>query len=95
MMFHRSADVAALLDRLLAVPVGARVTWGDLSDTLGRDASARRHLVYAAMRIALREHGAVFASIRDVGYQRLEPKLAVREIGYVSRRGIARRARRA
>lgn len=66
-----SAEVRALADRLLATPVGETVGYDALSAAIGEDVRERRYLLLAAIRAAGREAGALFASIKSVGYQRL------------------------
>jgi len=92
-----SPDVRALIAHLAAVPVGGIVTLDDMAAVIGRDMADHRHLYYSAARILMRETGAVFASIRKVGYERLSAARAAEIIGPASRsriRGTAMRGKR-
>jgi hypothetical protein len=91
-----SADARRIADLLSAVPRGELITYAGISAAIGRDVRVLRHLIYAAMRVAERESGAVFASERGKGYRRLAPTEIVR-IGATARariRGVARRGKR-
>lgn len=90
-----SPETQALYDRLRMIPLGEEVTYAALSEVIGRDVAgvARSHL-NSALRIALREDGAAFKTIRGVGLQRLLPEQAP-EIGAAARRKITRASRKA
>jgi hypothetical protein len=64
-------EARALVDLFTAASVGAVVTYADMSAAIGRDIHARRHLIPRAMTLAAKEAGAIFGSVRGVGYQRL------------------------
>lgn len=66
-----SADVRALTDRLLATPVGQVATYAELSEAIGADVLKRRYLVLAAIRAAARDAGALFSSVKGIGYKRV------------------------
>ena len=89
-----STEVRAIADRLAAVPVGETVSYGDLSEALGADVRVRRYLVLAAIRATNVEAGAIFGSVRGVGYKRL-PAEDAHMVGALTRRRIRRAARRA
>jgi hypothetical protein len=89
-----SPDTRALADRLVATQVGDTITFGQMSDAIGRDIAARRHLIPRAIAIAAREAGAIFGSIRGVGYRRLEPAEA-HILGAHARQRLRRSTRRA
>ncbi len=92
-----SADARALADLLIAEPVGSIVTLERLSKTIGFPIAARRHALYAAIRVAEREAGAVFTCERGIGYRRLSVQEIADQVGSTARhriRGTARRARR-
>lgn len=89
-----SADVRALADYLLAAPVGSTVSLNALSKAIGSDVRLRRYLISKAIAVASREGGALFSTIRGVGYQRVPAEDAYL-VGAGARkrvRGISRRA---
>lgn len=90
-----SPDTAILLDALRAVPYGQDISFAELTRLLGRDVQrgARGHLS-SALRIALRDDGAAFMSVRGVGYRRIAPDQAP-EIGQAARRSLRRKSRQA
>lgn len=90
-----SADALALADMLVATPVGETATLAAMSQHIGRDVSRCRHVLYTAIRIAQREHGAVFTSVRGSGYRRLSAERVAETVGTHARATIRRRARRA
>jgi NADH dehydrogenase/NADH:ubiquinone oxidoreductase subunit G len=90
-----SADARAVADLLIACPIDGTVTLADMSAAIGRDITRRRHIIATACRVAEREAGAVFASVRKVGYKRLDAERAVAVVGPSARKHIARSARRA
>jgi hypothetical protein len=90
-----SAEARAVADLLLACPVGETVSLAAMSDAIGRNVTARRHIIATARRVAEREGGATFASIRGVGYQRIAAERAAAVIAPAARQHIARTARRA
>lgn len=74
MTYHASqisADVRALADALVATPVGDVIGFESLSEAIGTDIRARRYLLHQAMRVANKEVGALFSSVRGEGYKRL------------------------
>lgn len=92
-----SADTRALADHLATVPVGELATIARMSAVIGRDVDRHRHVLYAAIRVAQRETGAVFACERGAGYRRLSVEEVVQKVGSTARdriRGTARRARK-
>jgi len=66
-----SADTRAIADLLNAASYGEEVTIDAMSNAIGRDIRPVRYIALAALRVAERETGAVFATIRCVGYRRL------------------------
>ncbi|MGE4044488.1 MAG: hypothetical protein AB7F35_06520 [Acetobacteraceae bacterium] len=90
---ERNPDTGRLIDVLAAVPVGGIVSLAAMSDAIGRDIEQCRYLLYAAIRHAGREHGALFASVRGQGYRRL-PVSEIATIGRTAREKIRRTARR-
>lgn len=93
-IFELSPDTRAIADRLSTVPHGATIGLGDLSAVIGRDIRQCRHLLYAAYAVVRRETGAIFGSVRNVGYQRLSID-QVPAIGSTARKRVRRTARRA
>jgi prophage DNA circulation protein len=90
-----SADARAVADLLLACPIGETVSLASMSDAIGRDIRKHRHIIVTARRVAEREAGAVFASVRGVGYQRLDAERTVAVVAPAARKHIARSAKRA
>lgn len=88
-----SADTRTLTDRFLATPVGATIRYSDMSAAIGADIQARRHLILRAIAIASREAGAIFGSVRGVGYKRLASEDAS-VVGAHARHRIRSTARR-
>lgn len=64
-------EARALANLFAATSVGAVVTYAAMTAAIGRDIHARRHLIPRALTIAAKEAGAIFGSVRKVGYQRL------------------------
>lgn len=87
------ADTLRIIDRLKSVPRGGEITLAAISQTIGRDIANCRHLMYSAFRHVEAESGAVFASVRGVGYRRMQPDEIVK-IGQTARSRIRRTARR-
>jgi|GEM_PF-3209208 len=71
-----SAEVRALADLFGAAPIGGTVTFAAMTAALGQPIQARRYLAVRALHVCTRESGAIFGSVRSVGYQRIEPKNA-------------------
>lgn len=95
MITSLSVDARALADRLMAVPVGETITHQAISQTLGRDVTACRHVLYSAMRVARREGGAVFTIKPRIGYQRLAAEHVAATVGTAARARVRHAARKA
>jgi len=89
-----SADVRALTDRFLETPIGGTITYADMTAALGSSIEARRYLIQRALHVASRETGAIFASMRAVGYKRL-PAEDAPLLGSHARQRIRNTSRRA
>lgn len=90
-----SPDVAALVGRLITSKPGDDVVYADLNTAVGRDVvKTARYLVLRALDVAARDHGAVFANIKGVGYRRLAPEDA-HTLGATARESIRRKSRKA
>jgi hypothetical protein len=90
-----SADARRLAEALAGFPIGYLVSHAQLTRLLGRDVATCRHVLYRAMRVVQREHGAIFASVHGKGYRRLSTEGLVETVGSHARsriRGTARRA---
>lgn len=87
------AETRALVDLLVATPVGQIVTFATMSNTIGRPIGERRHLIPRAMTIAAKESGAIFGGVRTVGYQRLAAQDA-HILGHHTRRRMRNSAKR-
>lgn len=68
-----SADTRSVADVLMNCAVGETVTYSDMSKSIGRDVRRVRHIVYTAMKIANEEAGAIFDTLRGIGYVRRAP----------------------
>ena len=89
-------DTRDLADRLIAVTHGDIISWSDLSAAIDvADVRRVRWRVAAAMRVALREAGAVFATLRGIGYRRVTIDRLGSDVGQSARARIKRTARRA
>lgn len=88
-----SAETRALADLFAAAPVGETVTYAAMSAAIGRSIADRRYLALRAMTVATKETGAIFGSVRGIGYQRLAPQNA-HMLGAHARGRIRRSAKR-
>lgn len=86
-------DARALADLFKSVSVGAIVNYTDMTEAIGRNIHDRRHLIPRALTLAAREAGAIFGSVRKIGYQRLSPQEA-HILGANARGRIRRTAKR-
>lgn len=84
-----SGYISALAQLLLAAPIDGVVTHDQCSDAIGFDIKSRRYLIIAAIKVANEEAGAIFKSIRAIGYQRL--KADETHTLYIEFRGRTRR----
>lgn len=91
---ENSVDVAALVNLLRGVPIGATISYAEIERALGRPILPRRYLLHRATDILNKEAGAVFGNVRGVGYKRLEID-DVPGIGATARRAISKKAARA
>lgn len=89
---ERNADARAIKALLETIQVGETVTFDALSDAIGRGIRQSMYLFYAAAKDLNGEIGAVFASVRGVGYKRL-PGDALASVGETARRRIRRSAK--
>lgn len=72
---QRNAMVDLLVDMLLAVAPGERITNAEMIRATNLDLTGRqRHVLASARRVAQREHKLVFATIVGVGLQRSHPR---------------------
>jgi hypothetical protein len=86
-------DTRILADLLAACPFGETLTFDDFSKAIGRNINVCRYLLYRAIFVVERENGAVFASVRRVGYKRVVPD-DLHKIGQTARARIRSQARR-
>jgi hypothetical protein len=89
-----SPETRTIADRLNATEVGGIVSFAEMSAAIGRNILSRRHVIYSAMRLAEKESGAIFATIRGQGYKRLAASEVVEIVGSSARAHIRRTARR-
>lgn len=86
-------DTQAIVDLFLATPVGQTVTFAAMSAAIGQAIANRRHLIPRAIHIAARDHGAIFGSVRTVGYHRM-PAQDAHMLGAHTRHRMRRSAKR-
>ena len=89
-----SADIRVLTDALLSTPIGEVITFPELSKALGANIRARQYLVQSAIKLASKEAGAIFTSVRSVGYKRL-PAEAAAAVGSHARSRVRAATRKA
>lgn len=87
-------ETRALADLFIATEIGGVVTFAAMTAAIGQDIATRRHLMPSALSVAARESGAIFGSVRRVGYKRIAPEDA-HILGAHVRRRIRRSAKRA
>ena len=93
MNFRTNPDVRTLTDILLACSVGEIVQYPTLSKAIGADIKSRFWLVRAAIKSANKEAGAVFTTVRQVGFMRMAASQAG-SVGSTARGQIRRIAAR-
>ena len=86
-------DAVALQGLLAATPVGETCTYAAMTEAIGRDVRTCSYLLFRAVRRLNAENGALFASVRGVGYKRLQPSEA-HLLGRTSRARIRRMSHR-
>lgn len=69
--FQASAETRLLTQALEAVKPGDIITYEAMETASGADLKTNRGPLQTALRRMLRDHDAVFAAVRGVGYQRL------------------------
>jgi hypothetical protein len=79
---------------MLSTPVGEVITFFELSKALGANVKARQYLIHGAIKLASKEAGAIFTSVRSVGYKRL-PAEAAAAVGSHARNRVRSTARKA
>lgn len=68
----RTDDILSIIDLLITTPRSEVVTFEMASNRIGKDVRVRyRHILERAIRLAEREHQAVFENIRNIGYVRM------------------------
>ena len=70
--FKASIDATQIAKALSAVPVGGEITHDDMAVLCGRSFDRLRGAMSTALGIVQREKRMVFASVRGVGYVRLD-----------------------
>lgn len=88
-----SAETQILIDLLRGSAIGETITLAAISEAIGRDIGTCRGYLYTALRRVQNDDGAVFSSIRRVGYRRLPPS-EIPTIGKTARDRIRRTATR-
>ena len=90
----RTAVVRIMADRLLATQVEGICSHAELQRISGLSKAEYGYLVQTAIKLANDEAGAVYGTVRNVGYQRLPIERAA-TVGKVTRAKIKRASRRA
>ncbi len=85
-MFKASVEAQMLAEAFAETEVDEVLTYEEMSTLIGRDVREIRHVIETARRRLLRENGAVFASVRNVGVKRLSPDETVDESESVAKR---------
>jgi len=91
---QNAAEVRALANALMDVPVGETIGYDVLNAAIGRDIRSRRYLVLRALQMVNTESGALFSAVRGIGYRRL-PVSEAADVGQSARNRIRRTSRRA
>lgn len=94
-MFERSPDTQALVDwiRLQKPEPGKHFTYPEMTEVIGRDIQANRHILNSARRILEHEDDIVFGPLRGIGIIVLEDD-EFSKLGSDQRRKIGRIGRR-
>ncbi len=92
--FAASSDAKVLADLMRNVGVGSTLTYGAMSEAIGRDVTTDRGLIYTAKGIVQREERMVFDSVYRHGIKRLADSDIV-NLGDRARVRVRRIARRA
>jgi hypothetical protein len=71
--FEAAVDTRLLLAQLMKANEGDTISFGTLSEAIGRDVNGGDPHVQSARRMAERDSGAVFSSVHGKGYKRLPP----------------------
>lgn len=85
---------AELIEAMKNTPIGGVLTLKTISEVLGGDINAKRHVLQAARSEATEEYGLVFESVYRVGYKRL-PTENLPVVAERARSSIRSKARRA
>lgn len=90
---EQSAETKIIIDLLRGVPIGGTITLAAISDAIGRDITACRGYLYTALKRVQNNDGAVFSSVKKIGYRRL-PAEEIPMVGKTARDRIRRTAAR-
>lgn len=90
---EQAPETQIIIDLLRGAAVGETVTLAAISGAIGRDVTTCRGYVYTAIKRVQSDDGAVFSSIRRVGYRRL-PAEEIPTVGKTARDRIRRTASR-
>lgn len=90
---EQSAETQIIIDALRNVPIGGTILLAEISDAIGRDIATCRGYLYTALKRVQTDDGAVFSSVRKIGYRRL-PAEEIPMVGKTARDRIRRTAAR-
>jgi alkylated DNA nucleotide flippase Atl1 len=90
---ENAADIEAIRNLLLELPIGQMISYAAISERLGRDPTERRWILQRALKEAETDCGGLFAVVRGEGIKRL-PSSAVADAGLHPLQKIRRTARR-
>lgn len=94
MNLQTNPDTTTLAAMFTAASIGETVTYARMSEAVGADIRSRFWLAQAALKIANAEAGALFTTVRSVGYLRI-PAQDAAKVGITARGRVRRIARRA
>ncbi len=90
---ERSYETGAIYQRIIKLGVDEVITYQEISNLISRDIRQARGYLNTARRIAQRDNGFVFGTVRNIGIRRLND-VAIIESANISIRSIRRKASR-
>ncbi len=90
---ERSYETGAICQRIIKLGVDEVITYKEISDIISRDIQQARGYLHTAKRMAQRDNGFVFGTVRNIGIKRLN-NVAIIESANISIRSIRRKASR-
>ena len=94
MTLSTNAQIVRLIsERMARTSPGGIVTFDEIARASSTDIRRKSYLVHSAIRLLNRDTGAIFASVRGIGYRRLLQEQA-HELGISTRGAIRRKSNR-